>query len=291
MTKDKFIRKLISKLQLHFNSKELNEIINDYNDFFLAGFDDGQSEEELCKTFGDPNTIVRNIRAESRRSKAKRFSFRFIVRILLAFALSIYVISIISHINSNANMVKDSVIGVIIIGLLLWFILGGEPLDRPTIYNFKQVNNRKIVYLHLIIFILTGLTYIFALFFSNINKSLKGYLFKIEIYEIGTFVSKVLYLMIILGLLLLVYSIYKFYNCSIKFYTITCNTLGYIAFILCLLNVQHQLIDINDIKYLLVKSLLAYFTGIALSVLATIYIYQIYRGRASLWMHKSKREY
>ncbi len=291
MTKDIFLKKLISKLQLHFNSEEINEIVNDYNEFFSAGLNDGQSEEELCKTFGNPKTIVKNIRIESRASKTERFSFRFILRILLAIALSVYILTFMSHINTNVNMVKDSIIGIIITGYLLWFVLGGKLLAGTTIYNTKNMNSKKIVYLHCILIILTGLNYMFALFFSDKKTSLDGYFFDIEIHEIGAFVSKVFYLMIILGLLLLVFSIYKFYNCSIKFYTVMCNILGYIAFILCLLNMQHRSVDINDVKSLIARSLLVYFTGIVLSVLAAIYIHQIYRGRDTLWMRKSKREY
>ena len=282
MKKELFMKKLIYHLSLSFTSLEISEIIDDYNEFFAAGIAEGRSEEELCYMLGNPHNIVRDIKKESNVNKIEKFTIRFLIRALLAITLLVYFFIYIKQTNTNANMARDGIIGIILIGLILWFLLKGNLFDRPlAIYYTKVISYKKIFNYHLVIVFLAGLSYLVARIFSNKAINFNFYIISLPINEVGPFVSTVYYAMITLGLIIFIYLLYQFIYISVIFYPVICNCISFIVFILCLLNMQHQSNNIQNISFLITKSLIVYLVGIIITVIATIYIHQFYRRRDS----------
>ena len=158
MTKESFMKRLVFELKLHFNSEEIGEIINDYNEFFSLGLADGKNEQELCQYFGDPKDIVKNIKLESKKRKKGEFSLSFFTRIIAAMLILVYMVSFFNRVNTNNNIINESIVAIIFVGILLWFVLGEKILTKPINYNIKSVKyekyNRKIILIHLVLIIL-----------------------------------------------------------------------------------------------------------------------------------------
>ena len=56
MTKNDFLNTLYQSL-LYLPAKERQEILQDYEEHFAAGIEDGKAEEEICRALGDPKEI------------------------------------------------------------------------------------------------------------------------------------------------------------------------------------------------------------------------------------------
>ena len=57
MTKNDFLNTLYQSL-LYLPAKERQEILQDYEEHFAAGIEEGKAEEEICRALGDPKEIA-----------------------------------------------------------------------------------------------------------------------------------------------------------------------------------------------------------------------------------------
>jgi len=70
MRREEFLNKLKNGLN-KLDKNELNEIMYDYEEHFRAGAENGESEEEICKKLGNPETIAKTYYAEQVIMKVK----------------------------------------------------------------------------------------------------------------------------------------------------------------------------------------------------------------------------
>ncbi|WP_105616825.1 DUF1700 domain-containing protein [Vallitalea okinawensis] len=66
MNKKEFLDILKDYLEDHFSQYELNDILRDYEEYFLNGEIEGKSEEEVIKALGSPKAIARDLIQEMR---------------------------------------------------------------------------------------------------------------------------------------------------------------------------------------------------------------------------------
>ncbi len=65
MTKNEFLNALHRAL-LYLPAKDRQEILQDYEEHFAAGFEQGKTEEEICRALGDPEEIAQTYLQQSR---------------------------------------------------------------------------------------------------------------------------------------------------------------------------------------------------------------------------------
>ncbi|MDF2538875.1 MAG: hypothetical protein K0S76_1896 [Herbinix sp.] len=286
MNKKTFMRKLAIALHWNYNSSDIEDILNDYHEFFLAGITEGKTENELCTEFGKPKEIANNIRKESIRKKAGNISITTLLRLILAIIIFAFLLLTFYYTNANTNMILDSIISSIIIVFPLWFVLGGE-IFKVYCYFYQSSNNKKkIVLLHILLVLCACMTYLFIAFSIKDWNSIYVQTLEFNLYEIGPFVTGIFFFLIGIGLLIFLYSLYGFYNYSLQYYTVICHCIGYISFFLCLINSQHQLDDVSRINDILSKTIFPYGAGLLMAILFAIYIHQIERRRKITWMLK-----
>ena len=64
MTKNDFLDILRDYLKGAFSELEINDILRDYEEFFLNGELQGKSDEEIIKTLGSPKSIAKELTEE-----------------------------------------------------------------------------------------------------------------------------------------------------------------------------------------------------------------------------------
>lgn len=80
MNKQEFLDILKDYLEDHFSQYELNDILRDYEEYFLNGKIEGKSEEEVIKALGSPKAIakalIQEMRTETGTTDKKQESFK-----------------------------------------------------------------------------------------------------------------------------------------------------------------------------------------------------------------------
>lgn len=69
MTKNDFLNTLYREL-LYLAAKERQEIMQDYEEHFEAGLEQGKTEEEICRSLGDPKEIAQTYLQQSQAGPA-----------------------------------------------------------------------------------------------------------------------------------------------------------------------------------------------------------------------------
>lgn len=68
MERSEFLNQLEKALKKKLPHNELNEIMEDYNEYFDTGLSEGRQEQELCAEFGEPAAIAAELLNEKRLS-------------------------------------------------------------------------------------------------------------------------------------------------------------------------------------------------------------------------------
>lgn len=70
MTRKKFLRRLYRALLLRLTPAEARDVTADYEGFFADRLGEGKTEEEVCREFGNPREVVRDIiREDGKKTK------------------------------------------------------------------------------------------------------------------------------------------------------------------------------------------------------------------------------
>jgi len=277
------MKKLIFVLQWNHTSVEMEEILSDFNDFFSKGLEEQKTEEELCEVFGDPKDIVRDMKITA--TSNKKININFFIRILLVITLFASILFYLESIQTSRNVILYTVATIMVTTIFLWVILRGALLNKLVIlYELSYKKYKKILILHVLLLLLAILNYFFILTLSKGMMDILSRIFQVEIYKIGPLVLQIHYFMIGVGVLIFIYSIYGYYNQSLKFYTVSCHCIGYISFLICLRDTLYQITDINNLYPLINTAWIVYFLGIILSIFFAVYSHYIRRKTA--WILK-----
>ncbi|WP_055336185.1 DUF1700 domain-containing protein [Paraclostridium sordellii] len=77
MNKKEFLEILKDYLSNHFSEDEVNDILRDYEEYFIDGEIEGKSDIQIIESLGSPKSIVRDLVGEMKESKINYNNKRF----------------------------------------------------------------------------------------------------------------------------------------------------------------------------------------------------------------------
>lgn len=77
MNKREFLEILKDYLSNHFSDDEVNDILRDYEEYFIDGEIEGKSDLQIIESLGSPKSIVRDLVGEMKESKLNASNKRF----------------------------------------------------------------------------------------------------------------------------------------------------------------------------------------------------------------------
>lgn len=83
MTKERYLEELMMELE-GMSAEERREISADYEEHFRAGLAGGKTEEEICRSLGNPRTIGRSYRIDAMLEQERRPSAAVVLRAVFA---------------------------------------------------------------------------------------------------------------------------------------------------------------------------------------------------------------
>lgn len=72
MNQKTYLEQLGNALSETFPQKEAEDVLSDYADFFASGLAEGKNEEELCKEFGSPEKVVRQLKSTGKNGDEEK---------------------------------------------------------------------------------------------------------------------------------------------------------------------------------------------------------------------------
>lgn len=77
MNKREFLEILKDYLSNHFSDDEVNDILRDYEEYFIYGEIEGKSDLQIIESLGSPKSIVRDLVGEMKESKINNSNKKF----------------------------------------------------------------------------------------------------------------------------------------------------------------------------------------------------------------------
>lgn len=124
MTKDEYIEKLKSGLSWNIQESKMNEIINDYSEYFDAGLSEGSTEDELCVLFGNPVLQAKSIMRELPQ-------YRSILWMRIGYSILLFLLGVLLFKSSNGY----DFLGIRSFLLPLFLVL---PLLHPFAFTYEN---------------------------------------------------------------------------------------------------------------------------------------------------------
>lgn len=159
MTKQQFMRKLISRLFLRLPLSEIKEVRHEYQNYFNDGVKNGKTEAELIKECGSPELVATELLSEHgniTENIIDNTPLRFLIMCITIVVIGVAIIPMQMHSNykeffrSFGNVELGEILAVILHSLILpsltVFILGGKQLfnrahkKSKTLYIVYAVN-------------------------------------------------------------------------------------------------------------------------------------------------------
>jgi hypothetical protein len=262
MEKAAFMHQLGRGLRLHFLPKETQDILEDYEGFFLAGLAEGKGEEEICADLGDPTQIIAELVGDSdKTSFFRRKDFLHFIASLLLFCGSVIYFWRIRDNNFYQGNILISVIGIVMFSVGLWFAAGGT-LSKST--SGRKPRNFIILW-HIFLFLLVVLIY-----------SMYMWYFPLVIWNAswaslsGPTISVILTLLFFFTAVVAVYAFYCAYCKSPYYFTLVPHLLGVMALCSCERNLLSQMTTPEGFYQAVNLSLIPYGVAAGISVLVSI---------------------
>ncbi|MGL5642665.1 MAG: DUF1700 domain-containing protein, partial [Paraclostridium sp.] len=77
LNKREFLEILKDYLSSHFSADEVNDILRDYEEYFIDGEIEGKSDIQIIESLGSPKSIVRDLVEEMKESKVNSNNKKF----------------------------------------------------------------------------------------------------------------------------------------------------------------------------------------------------------------------
>jgi hypothetical protein len=262
MEKATFMRQLKRGLHLHFLQKEMQDILEDYEGFFLQGLAEGKTEEEICADLGNPSQIAAELSRETeKRSFLRRKEFLHLTASLMLFCGGIIYFWRIRYSTFYTGNILISIIGIVLFSVGLWFAAGGTLSKRA--YRCKP--RKSIFFWHLALFMMIVFIYcIFMWYFPLVVwKASWGYMS-------GPVIVAILTLLFFFAAAVVVYAFYNFYCKSPDYFALVPHLLGVLALCSCERNLLGHMTTPEGFYEAINLSLIPYGVSVVLSVIATI---------------------
>jgi len=139
MTKRKFLFKLRNKLIWHHNTREVNNIIGDYNEYFNVGLSEGSSEVDLTRTLGSPEEVAKSLEDDRNVWAPVKLLLRIGMGILCLFYAYMFLI------NIYPNEISTSLLLTLIAPIGIWLCVGGD-LRFTQLSEFEPKGSHKTLF-------------------------------------------------------------------------------------------------------------------------------------------------
>lgn len=279
VTKRQFMYQLRNKLILKNNANEIINILKDYEEFFETGLSRGKTEEELCIEFGNPQNIIDDMNVESNNSHSCFNIFKLsITKLFSIFFLSIITSIYLLSVYYNHNIVSISVAIIFLFVVGLWYVISGKFVISSIFLHYtnnKSGFNKP--YLSIVLMVINVGVFFFI---KNIipRWASNKIPFNISPSQLGSYVDIMLFIIILIDLVIVLYSLWNMYVHSLLYYSVVIVCFGSICTILCYINVIHKITNINEYKDMITFSIIPFLFGLVLSLLFMLYFRLRYRG-------------
>jgi hypothetical protein len=262
MDKATFIHQLRRGLRLHFLPKEAQDILEDYEGFFLSGLAEGKTEEEISEGLGDPAQIIAELTQDGdKRSFLQRKDFWHLIASLMVFSGGVFYFWRIRYSIFYQGNVWISVIGIVLFSVGLWFAAGG------TLSKGKDRSKPRkiIIFWHILLFAVIVFIYSMCMWFFPlvIWKSSWGFMS-------GPVITVILTLIFFFAAVIFVYAFYSFYCKSPDYFALVPHLLGVMALCSCTRNLLGHMTTPEGFYEAVNLSLIPYGVAVGLSFLVSI---------------------
>jgi uncharacterized membrane protein len=268
--KSSFMYELNWELLWKYDKKEAKDIIDDYEEYFELGLLDGKSEEDICKELGSPLDLVRAIFPET--TKFRRYINKKILhRFILAFVMLSIITYLIVTLDDNKHMVLTVCLLTPFVIIGLWTLFG-DPLYSLSWFSSSESkkNLSKLLVYHLFHTLLI-LSLFWFMKFEILTWGIKKSPFGMEMFEIGPFVTNILYGIIIILISLLFFGVHKYIKTSIYYFSIIVHEIGIIGTIICYMNTMYKIDESSKYKEYVNLDLLPYLISIVIGGFYILY--------------------
>ncbi len=270
ISKRKFMNELHWNLLWKYEKNDIKDIMEDYEEYFDIGLLEGKNEEDICRELGSPVELVGAILLETPKSKSYINK-----RILQPLILSIIMLSIITYlivtINDNKNMVMAVCFLTPIVTIGLWKLLDGVLLSLSWLSHSENKKNLSKILVYHLLHILLALSLFWFMKFEVLTWGIHKNPYGMEMWEIGPFVTNILYGIIFILFSLLLFGLYKYSKTSMYYFTIVIHEIGMIGTIFCFINTIHKIDNLSNYKEYINLDFLPYLISILVGIIYTFY--------------------
>lgn len=119
--KEKYLLAIKNAMFWHFSSSEIKETIEDINAYFESALQNGVSEKEVIKQYGDPKLFVREMRKQPDLIERNRKQAILLKIVLLAIAI----LGVLVSFDTYSTLLPICLF-VIFSSMLVWFLAGNS---------------------------------------------------------------------------------------------------------------------------------------------------------------------
>jgi uncharacterized membrane protein len=264
MDKATFMRQLKEGLRFHFLKKDIQDILEDYESFFLSGLAEGKTEKEICDGLGNPSLIAAELLRDTNKwSFLREKSFLHLAASLLLFFGGVIFFWMIRLIEWSQGLIPLCTVGMILLTLGLWFTSGGTFSKNASRNQLHKI----ILFWHILLFLFVAAIYgMFMWYIPNVIWAAPWG------YQSGPVISVILTLLFFAAVVVAVYAFYRLYCKTPDYFTLVPHVLGILAFCACQRNLLGRVMTTAGYYKAVNFSLIAYGTGVVLTTLVTIMI-------------------
>lgn len=281
MEKQDFLNKLRKALRRTFTKQEINDILADYEGFFISGMNDGKSEDKICVELGDPEVVALELMKELPQTKfipSISLSKDILIKVFAAI-LTIFVFSYYFIIYPDFNLVRDSIVLFFVFAIVLLL----------AFYGKRKANKSQIIVLSAGHIFLLGISILADTFIKNfiyyasritpdnltpkpntVMSKIFDHLTDIE--SLVTFLSAIVYIFIALSILITIVAIWGFYRSTPLSFTLIVHAAGSMNYIGGVYKITHDLQDIESFIYYMDSAFKIYCVSIILTIIFIPYI-------------------
>ncbi|TCK88042.1 uncharacterized protein DUF1700 [Natranaerovirga hydrolytica] len=264
-TKGLYLQELRRGLKFKYRKDEINNILEDYNEYFEVGMAQGKSETQIYLELDDPIQVIQNLKREN--PPMSIFKIKEITRYIRVILPIVTWLLMINRINDRTHVLGDVIfifpVSIICLGILLKKISCNNNLDNKE--NKSSLKLRGIHTVTLIIAIVSFVTMIFGKQLSEgfaINKS-----------QVGPYVTYVLYIAMVLLGGLMIYGFYQTQKNTVFFGSVI-HIIGVLFIITNYISLLYSVIEVNAFQKKVVENVLLYIVTIV-----AVGIFSVYRNR------------
>ena len=207
--KEEYLLKVKNTMLFHFSHKDIHTTLDDLNQIFESGKENGKTEGEIYNEFGVPKEFTHDLLQDS-QDKFRGNLFRYIFSALILCVLTILAFC-------YQSQVLLCVLTVIVPGFI-WNLLGGSCQYKIREESRKSLKRLSIYYILSFLIIVAE-----QVFVTLLNTNLDS---MIPFGKIVYHLSFLLLIIAVIMLLIAIYRLYRGYYLSFGILTLSCGMVG-----------------------------------------------------------------